>query len=130
MSLYPNTFYRVSIKALIEQDNKILLVKEDNWKWELPGGWLDHWEDPQTWLEREIMEEMWLQTHSIANNPSYFLTWFENNKWKSNVVYKTTLDNFEFTPSEECVEIWFYGKEEALKLDLFPNVIKFFEIYK
>lgn len=130
MSLYPNTIYRISIKALIEQDDKVLLVKEDNWKWELPWSGLDHGENPQKWLEREIMEEMWLKTLSIESNPSYFLTWFENNKWKSNVVYKTTLENFEFTPSEECIEIWFYWKEEAIKLDLFPNVIKFFEIYK
>lgn len=131
MSLYPNTFYRISIKALIQdENNKILLVKEDNWKWELPGWWLDHGELAQDWLNREIMEEMWLKTTHIDKNPSYFLTWFENNKWKSNIVYKTKLYDLNFTATEECVEIWFFTKQEALKLDLFPNVIKLLDLYK
>lgn len=40
---YPNTFYRVSIKALIKNDKgEILVVKEHQDKWEPPGGGLDH----------------------------------------------------------------------------------------
>lgn len=130
MSLYPNTVYRVSIKALIEKDSKVLLIKENNWKWELPWWWLDHWENPQDGIKREIFEEMWLQVSSVENKPDYFFTWFENNKWKSNVLYKAELKNFNFTASEECVEIWFFSKDEALKLDLFANVEKFFKSYK
>ena len=75
------------------------------------------------------MEEMWLKTTHIDEQPSYLLTWFENNKWKSNIVYKTKLYDLNFTPTEECVEIWFFTKEETLKLDLFPNVIKLLNFY-
>ena len=131
MSLFPSTYYRVSIKALvIDENEKVLLMKENNGQWELPWGWLDHGEEPHCWLKREIHEEMWLETIYIAKQPSYFLTWFENNKWKSNVIYETKLKNLEFNKSDECVEIWFFSKEEAKKLNLFPNVLKFFENYK
>jgi 8-oxo-dGTP pyrophosphatase MutT (NUDIX family) len=38
----PNCFYRVSIKALVlDEQGRFLLCREDNGKWELPGGGLD-----------------------------------------------------------------------------------------
>lgn len=41
--MYPTTFYRVSVKALIKNDkNEILVVKESQDFWSLPGGGLDH----------------------------------------------------------------------------------------
>ena len=47
-SSYPNTFYRVSVKALIKNsDGKILVLKENQDTWSLPGDELDHGEDPK-----------------------------------------------------------------------------------
>lgn len=43
--MYPNAFYRVSVKALIKDDSgNILVVKENQDTWSLPGGGLDHGE--------------------------------------------------------------------------------------
>ena len=56
---YPNTFYRVSIKALIKNDKgEILVVKEHQDKWELPGGGLDHGESIHECLRCELQEEL------------------------------------------------------------------------
>lgn len=56
---YPNTFYRVAVKALIKNDKgELLLVKENSDKWDLPGGGLDHGEEPEDGLRREILEEL------------------------------------------------------------------------
>lgn len=127
----PNCFYRVSIKALVlDEEGRFLLCREDNGKWELPGGGLDFWENPQEGITREIKEEMGLEVTSVADRPSYFFTWLEKWRWKSNVIYKTTLQNLNFTPSDECEEIWFFSTEEALKLDLFSNVVEFCKQYK
>lgn len=127
----PNCFYRVSIKALVlDEEGRFLLCREDNGKWELPGGGLDFWENPQEGITREIKEEMGLEVTSVADRPSYFFTWLEKWRWKSNVIYKTTLQNLDFTPSDECEEIWFFTTEEALKLDLFSNVVEFCKQYK
>ncbi len=51
--------YRLSIKAIIIQDHKILLIKEqdDEW-WSLPGGGIDYGEDILSALERELHEEL------------------------------------------------------------------------
>lgn len=61
-SLYPNTFYRVSVKALIKNsDGKILVLKENQDTWSLPGGGLDHGEGPIAGLKRELKEELGIE---------------------------------------------------------------------
>ncbi len=56
---YPNTFYRVSAKAVIRNAvGEVLVVKEHQDKWELPGGGLDHGESVHDCLERELREEL------------------------------------------------------------------------
>ncbi len=56
---YPNTFYRVSAKAVIRNTvGEVLVIKEHQDKWELPGGGLDHGESVHDCLERELREEL------------------------------------------------------------------------
>ena len=43
------------------KDGKYLLPREDNGKWELMGGGIDHGEDPHDCLRREIKEETGLE---------------------------------------------------------------------
>lgn len=111
----PDCFYRVSIKALIlnETKDKFLICKEDNNKWELPGGGLDRDTTPQEDLPREIEEEMGLTTTWVADNPCYFFTFPFNNHpgYGANILYEATVENLNFTPSSECVEIAFVNKE-------------------
>lgn len=123
----PNCYYRVSIKALIlnETRDKFLITKEDNGMWELPGGGLDHGETPHSDLPREISEEMGLKVTSVANHPSYFFSCAHKgrpNAYIINVLYETTVENLDFTPSDECTDIAFINKENAHEYDLFPNV--------
>ncbi|MBP7806489.1 NUDIX hydrolase [Candidatus Gracilibacteria bacterium] len=127
----PNCYYRVSVKALItDNEGKFLLIRENVGKWELPGGGLDFGENPRDGLIRELKEEMNLDVVSISEKPLYFFTCFQNNKWRANVLYKTEVQDLNFTPSDECEEIGFFTPEEALKLPLFDNVIEFCKHYK
>ncbi len=127
----PNCFYRVSVKALIlDEQWRFLLCREDVGKWELPGGGLDFGENAQEGISREIREEMNLEVTSVDENPCYFFTWLEKERWKANVLYKTTVKNLNFTPSDECQEVRFFTVEEALQMDLFWNVIEFCKQYK
>jgi 8-oxo-dGTP pyrophosphatase MutT (NUDIX family) len=58
--------YRVSAKAIIIRENKILLVKETgNW-WSLPGGGIDHGETVVTALSRELSEELGASPEQIT----------------------------------------------------------------
>ena len=130
----PECFYRISVKALVLNDarDKFLITQEDNGMWELPGGGLDWGETPQSDLPRELMEEMGLTATWIADHPSYFLTVAHATKpglWVCNVLYETTFENLNFTPSDECVAIDWVNKDTAAEFDLFPNVSQLLKLF-
>ncbi len=128
-----NGYYRLSVKALIldETRTKFLLAQEDNEKWELPGGGLDWGENFEEGIKREVMEEMGLVVSSVSKHPSYLTTAQRDSDgtWTANILFETTLENLNFTPSSECVAIKFVTQEEALELNLFVTVKKFLEVY-
>lgn len=71
---FPDSFFRVSIKAVCVRDGKVLLVRESEdigGGWELPGGGLDFGEDIQIGLKREIQEELELKVKRISDSPVY-----------------------------------------------------------
>ena len=120
-------FHRVTIKGLVVQDGKILLLKESSklsGKWELPGGGLDFGEDIYEGLKREIEEEMGVNVKSIEKRPMYVWTWrFEkkrNMDWYYSLVvaYKIELENLDFKITEECEEIAFFSKEDLENIEL------------
>ncbi len=124
-----NCFYRISVKALIYDENwKILLCKEDTWKWDLPWWWLDHGETYIDCLKRELFEEMWLEIIKINKDPKYFVTankpQSKTRPWIANICYEVEVKNFDFNKSDECEEIWFFDFDEMKNLDLLPNVIE------
>lgn len=132
ISNIPDCFYRISVKALIlDEKKRFLLTLENKGLWELPGGGLSFGEKPQECLVREIKEETGLELVHIKEQPSYFLTALSlsGRQWISNVIYETKVKNFNFKPSDECVEMRFFTKEEAVKEKLLPNVIEFIKIY-
>ncbi len=129
----PNCFYRISIKALIlnPDRDKFLVVKEENGRWELPGGGLDWHASPQDDIRREIGEEMGLEVTWVADQPSYFLTDLSGlpDMPRANVLYEITVRSLDFTPSDECVETRFVSAAEAQALDLYENVRIFTELF-
>ena len=132
MTKAPECYYRVSVKALItDEQGRFMLCKDSSGKWEIPGGGLDHGETFEQGLKREIKEEMDLDTEYIADNPCYSLTVYDHDteEWICNVLFETRLSSFNFTPSDECLEFRFFNKEEALNENLFENVEKFIEEY-
>lgn len=125
-------FYRVSIKALpVDETGRFLLTKEDNGKWELLGGGLDHGEDPITGLRREVHEETGLIVTYVSPTPKYFITSprLGHNSFTANVVYEVKLKDLNFTPSDECTELRYFSIDEAAEEDLFPNVREFLKHY-
>jgi 8-oxo-dGTP pyrophosphatase MutT (NUDIX family) len=58
---YPDTIYRVSVKAILRNEKgEMLAIKEGSHEplWELPGGGLDHGETTLDGLKRELAEEL------------------------------------------------------------------------
>ena len=117
---------------VIAEDGRILLSREDNGRWEMLGGGLDHGEDPVAGLKREIFEETGLKVTYVSPSPIYFITSPRSHTTKTtfmaNVIYEIKLEDLNFVPSDECQELRFFSKEEMAKIDLFPNVQRLLEI--
>jgi len=119
--------YRVSVKALIEnQDQRILLFKESSGLWEIPGGGWEHNEGIEECLQREIMEEAGLQIQLIDTSPAYILQ-AKNPEGLPivNIIFKATLTSNRYTPTAECIEMTYFSPLEMKSLRAFDNVHAF-----
>lgn len=118
-------YYRVSVKGIvIDEDGRVLLAREDNGKWEMLGGGLDHGENPIDCLKREIHEETGLVVTSVSPHPIYFVTAprLGHDSYVANVVYRIELADLNFTSSDECQELRFFSADDMDQVELFPNV--------
>ena len=96
--MYPSTIYRVVAKALItNSEDKVLVVKEGQDFWSLPGGGLEHGESPQDCLKREIQEEIGVsdaEIHDIVYSTSVYLD--QRDIWMTWIVYKAGIGPAKF----------------------------------
>jgi 8-oxo-dGTP diphosphatase len=125
-------YFRVSVKGIaIDGTGRFLLAKEANGMWEILGGGLDHGEDPVAALRREVEEEIGIEITYVSPSPKYFTTAkrLGHDTYIANVIYEIKLKNMEFTQSDECTELRFFNVEEARKIDLFPSVEKFLDVF-
>lgn len=112
---YPNSFYRVSLKAVIRNsDGEVLVVREkNNHDWNLPGGGLDHGESEIDGLRRELLEEVGFTGEFIARpigiQPMYLASKDAVQLW---VVYEIEPENMNFSVGEEANEISFVNPEQ------------------
>lgn len=123
---YPPCFYRVSTKALIYKDNKVLLIKEDNGMWELPGGGLEVNESFTDGIKRELEEEIGVKAIDIPNQPTFIWKLIDKNGVpKIMMAFKVEVDSFDFKgKAEESVGFGFFTKEEIEKMNLHPNIME------
>lgn len=110
---YPNTFYRVSVKAIIRNDkDKVLVVKEKGSAWSLPGGGIDHGETAHDALKRELYEEALIKsefTERIVDTETMFVV--EKDSWLLWLVYEVDVKELEYGVGEDCDEVAFIDPE-------------------
>lgn len=111
-SLRIDSLYRVSLKALIYNPKKhILVVKEAGEKyWDLPGGGMDHGEDILSCLARELHEEVSfkgdiIDSQVIGVDSPVFLQ--GHSLWQLRVIFLIETDQTRFYPGKDCDEVMF-----------------------
>ena len=113
---YPTTFYRVSLKAIIENDNgEVLCVKENGSDWTLPGGGLDHGETIAEGLAREMDEEVASGDAPFTYEPLGAGTMFLTTKdaWQLWLIYRVKFEKTpEFSPGIDGDEVAFINPKQ------------------
>lgn len=95
---------KVTLKAIIEHDGRVLFLKDDKTGWELPGGRIEFNEDPEETLKRELEEELGFKNVEIGN---VFTVWQassskeDTDKQYIGIVYECFTSENEVKLSEE-----------------------------
>lgn len=120
--------YRVAIRVLIVQGDKVLLVKEaaDAW-WALPGGGVDHGETVESSLVREVQEELGVPASAVTSDfqiVHYNIGNVVNAVPRMNLFFKAAVP-VELLDKTDHVETWaWFTRDAFMKLDMHPSYNK------
>lgn len=127
---YEKAFYRVSLKALIRNnENKILMVQEKSGDFSLPGGGWDYNENLHVALKRELFEELAL-TSDFSENVITAIPFYNPSKqaWQMWIACGITYDELEYSVGADAEEVKWVAEDEidydTLAGKLIKQVIK------
>ena len=124
---FPEAFYRVSVRGLMQKDDRFLLGHHKDGVWETFGGGLDFGENLHEALKREIAEETGCEVSYISEQPILALPHIVHNKrdmdWFYNfpIYYDIKMDLTKFNPELQYSEINWFTLEEIQELPLFEG---------
>ncbi len=111
--------------ALIYNDDKVLLIKEKDGRWSLPGG-LEVGEMFENGIKREIKEELGVEILQVSSQPKFVWTLIDeshkNPVPKLILTFEVQVDSFDFkNDARESVETKFFSAEEMKTINLHQN---------
>ncbi len=114
----PSTFYRVSVKAIVFDDQQRLLIYEnDKSNWEMPGGGLEFEESIEDCLKRELQEEVGLTVTTIE--PIKFVYSYRSGSGYHKVclAVPVMVNPSEVSEAKEpsLRKAWYVSREQAMK---------------
>lgn len=120
--------YRVAIRVLITQNDKILLVKEasDSW-WAFPGGGVEHGETIEASLTREVEEELGVPAKEVTSDfqiAHYNIGSVVNAIPRMNLFFKASVPEQFLGKTPHVAEWKWFTKAEFLELDMHPSYDK------
>jgi 8-oxo-dGTP pyrophosphatase MutT (NUDIX family) len=120
--------YRVAIRVLIVQNDRVLLVKEnsDEW-WALPGGGVGHGETVESSLVREIEEELGVPAKTVSSDfeiVHYNIGNVVNAVPRMNLFFRASVPAEMLANTAHVVEWKWFSKDEFLGSEMNPSYDK------
>lgn len=120
-----SSLFRVSAKVLIFQDDHLLIVKESEGWFGLPGGGVEHREDIIRGLIREVSEEigMPIDASSITSLPIFIDSASVFGEIpRLTLLYIYSSQNTRITPQHSELRYQWVNKDELNTIQLAPNI--------
>jgi 8-oxo-dGTP pyrophosphatase MutT (NUDIX family) len=113
----PSPYYRVTTRAIIFDERfRLLVIENDDGKYELPGGGWGHKESFEECLRREIKEELGVKAMYIGN------VWFQyrgkrkNRPWFLRLCAPVQINSFDFKMGEGMKRAIFVNRQTFLNV--------------
>jgi 8-oxo-dGTP diphosphatase len=121
-----NALYRISAKAIITNDDKVLLVheKDTDW-WGFPGGGIDYGETIHEALVREVGEELGVAPENVKIDDTILfisIGAIVDGIPKANIFYRATVPATEIKPTEDVLAQKWYRLDELPNLYTSPSI--------
>lgn len=119
--------YRVAIRVLIIQGDKVLLVKENEEWWAFPGGGIDHGESIKSCLTREVEEEIGVPAKEVTSDfkiAYYNIGNVVNNIPRMNLFFKASVPRELIQGTDHVMDWALFTRDEFLKIDLHSSYDK------
>lgn len=110
---------KIATRAAIFQDDKILLVRESDGRWVLPGGWCEVYQSPSENVVKEVKEEAGLdvtvekviavEDRAKHNFPEYVYG-------VTIILFQCTLQGGKFVPNIETIDSNYFSENEYPQL--------------
>ena len=119
-----DTSFQISVKGLFTNDEgKVLMMQENNGKWDFPGGRVQKGEALIKCLKRECLEETGLTCNVQDSQPTIVYSAIDKeDRARLMVFFRATFDSIDFKRSEECEAMEFFSKDEIRKLPTYPQI--------
>ncbi|HEX7964014.1 MAG TPA: NUDIX hydrolase, partial [Candidatus Saccharimonadales bacterium] len=112
----PNTYYRVSVKALVFDDQQRLLVLNGEGGWEIPGGGMEHDEDYAACMQRELQEEIGVAVTAVGDEEFTYRCSTQAGQPKIAIAATAKLASYDFKLEKGITEARFVTLEEFMQL--------------
>jgi 8-oxo-dGTP diphosphatase len=121
ISVKDSPFYRVTSRALILVNNKLVLVQDASGHWQLPGGGWEHGESFEDCIAREVREELTAEVRAISPICFSYQQLDSRNYRSLRLAAVVTTNGTTFTAGDGMRDVSLVSKHTFVSMQLCPG---------